>query len=638
MSPVAAPVPAQRPRETGGGSQIALGVLLIVFGGLLMGGGVPLLGLPWMLCGVALILGRVRRMTFGAASQALAGSYHAIGRGALAEAEALLAGVEGSRFAWVGRIADIQRAIICLRRGDVAAARDRLDAALARPVGLFAQANSAYQIEAALGLRAFARASLGDYDGARRDAEAVRARPGASAESLARVSLAEAIALDRTGDRDALRALLERDKGLLLESCHPRERAIVRAYQRMLKVATASVYRKSAPREVDASMDEPPLVDWVAKVAPAAAPFVRVPRQTHLDGPLVPALQRATDAAHRAIREARAASVAATSRPRLLRYGLTGAAALALLYVAGAAISASGAGGPGAAVGTFLDELPLLLPLVLAGGFVGGGGVLAGLLAVRRLRPAPRGALARLSEARAAVGRGDLDGASATLAHLAESHHDLVAAQARALEAAIAERRGDAAAILRACDAGLGRLARLRPAYAAPLRTELASQRAFALAALDRVDEASAELGSLLATPYPMQGRDLFRVRLVELVRGGHYDAAARWVEQGALDLPLGVRDELLADLTRAIAAPESAGLGEIERLKDEFRTSPENKRWIEAVAPGLIARFTGAVEGDGDAPAVRIATDDDAERDHLAEIEAASAERAAAHRAIDDH
>jgi hypothetical protein len=47
---------------------------------------------------------------------------------------------------------------------------------------------------------------------------------------------------------EALREHLTRERRLLLEHTHPRERAIVRGYQRMLKAKSTTVYRTSAPR------------------------------------------------------------------------------------------------------------------------------------------------------------------------------------------------------------------------------------------------------------------------------------------------------------------------------------------------------------------------------------------------------
>ena len=125
------------------------------------------------------------------------------------------------------------------------------------------------------------------------------------------------------------------------------------------------------------------------------------------------------------------------------------------------------------------------------------------------------------------------------------------------------------------------------------------------LAACGRSDEADAELASLGPT-YPHHARAVFRVRLVQMLRSKDIAGAARWVEQGAADLPLSVREELLADVVRAAAAPQKAGAGEIERLKDELRRSPERRRWLDLVAPGVVAAFERSGQAD-DCPSVPV-------------------------------
>jgi hypothetical protein len=489
-----------------------------------------------------------------------------------------------------------------------------------------ARANSAYQIEGAMALRAFARASLDDRDGARSDIDAVRARPGATAEALARVALAEAILIERVGERAALRDHIEKHKGLLLESCHPRERAIVRAYQRMLKVTATTVYRQSGEREPEArATEEPMLADWVEKIAPAAAPFVRVARNKAGDTPAaaVPRPDHATDRARRAVLASRYAATQATKPRRRFPKVLEGGAMLATavfmvflinwyLGLIGGPPSPQTFGEIGKTIESapdtsFLPPLLVVLSATLAGVF--------GYFSLRgRFRRRPHVALGRLGAARAALGRGELDVArtairgSASAApgpqageDLTQSDHDLVAANAHLLEAVIAERRGEVGQALAACDGGLARItrARARGTGALAILPELIAQRALALAMSDRFEEASAELSSLGASTYPFKARDVFRVRLVELVRRGQLDEAAELVENGALDLPLNVREELLADLVRAIAAPHAAGLGELARLKDELKSSPENKLWIDVVAPGLIDRFEKATEAE---------------------------------------
>jgi hypothetical protein len=578
-----------------------------------------------VLAGGALIAFDLRRRAIGNASQILAASFRAVALGRLADADRLLDEADKGRASWSRRIADVQRAIVHLRRGDTASALARLDQALARPIGRYARENALYQIEAAHALRAFTRASLGDAEGARRDVAAVRARPGVSAESLARVSLAEAILLERTGGRDELRALLDRDKGLLLESCHPRERAIVRAYQRMVRVTTTTAYRAAPPREQEEHHgDEPLLLDWVARIAPGAAAFVRAPR-AHAGpaGPRVEMLPQGRAGAHRQLLENRAVTAAAvgkrSNRLRLLAAatgvsaGLVGIVAIIAGLAAAMPDPHSFNAVPDPAFGSTAATLPLLPTALLALAVALGA---AGIRVSRRVRHASSGERSRLAVARDAIGRGDLDAASAALQGLEVREHDRLAAHASALQATIAERRCDAAAMLEAASTGLGRLERVNPHDAAMLQPELIAQRAFALTLLDRGAEAAAELMILAQRTSPMRERDLFRVRLLGLARAGNLAEAARWVEQEAGDLPLGVRDELLADLVRAAAAPESAGLGEIERLEHELRTEPEIRRWIEWVAPRVLQAFRATNEGDpGDtaiaAPPLRVAAID---------------------------
>lgn len=627
LPPDLAAIPVPRPLPTSG--TFAFGVFLVVVSLLVGLVAFPsLVALLGLLAGAGLIEIDARRRAIGNASQLLAASFRAISLGRLADADNLLDRADEKSLGWSRRIADVQRAIVHLRRGDTGEALQRLDDALARPLGSYARENALYQVEAAHALRAFTRASLGDVDGARLDIAAVRARRGASAESLARVSLAEAIVLERTGGRDALRALLDRDKGLLLESCHPRERAIVRAYQRMVRVTTTTAYRVAPARERDEHQgDEPLLIDWVAKVVPAAAPFVRAPRaHTSPSGPRVEMLPEGRSGALRAVLHDRAATAEVVGRRsnRLRALAAVSAVSAGLVGLV-AAISALVAAMPdphalspadGATIAApSIPHLPVaLFALALALAF-------SGLRFSRRVHHASNDERGRLGIARDAIGRGDLDAASAALRGLEMREHDRLAAHASALQATVAERRCDAEAMLEAASTGLGRLERVHAHDAATLQPELVAQRALALTLLDRSDEAAAELAILAHRTSPMRERDLFRVRLVGLARRGDLAEAARWVEQEAGDLPLGVRDELLADLVRAAAAPASAGLGEIERLEHELHTEPELRRWIEWAAPRVLRAFRAANEGD-DANAEVSATVGDPEPLRVAGVE----------------
>nr|AYM54442.1 hypothetical protein [Phaselicystis flava] len=223
--------------------------------------------------GLFAVLGVYTRRT-GAAVQPLNKAVNLVSAGALVEAEALLDQVEAQhRIPYVLRAASTCRANIALRRGELEAALAHIDRAAEAPIG-FPRQLQRTQVVHARGLRAFLRACTGDREGARADVERVRSAAEVSPEPLANAALAEVVMAERAGDHAALRELLAKHRRLLLEHTHPRERALVRAFQRMLKATTRSIYREGAPREVDAR-GQPSLVDWVAKIAPAAAPFVQ---------------------------------------------------------------------------------------------------------------------------------------------------------------------------------------------------------------------------------------------------------------------------------------------------------------------------------------------------------------------------
>jgi hypothetical protein len=251
-------------------------------------------------------------------------------------------------------------------------------------------------------------------------------------------------------------------------------------------------------------------------------------------------------------------------------------------------------------------------------------------IAQRRAAPSR---MAPIAAAAHAFSHGDLDGAARILTPCRDSPFDLVAGQAHLYTALIAERRGDFAASLRACELGLGRLGDLKTRLASGLlHPDLIAQRAFALAVHDRVDEAEAELAWLAGSSYPHHGRAAFRVRLVELVRAGRVQEAAAWVDSFGGELPLSLQEELLADLARAVGAPEETGAGEEERLRDELRRV-ENRTWIAAVAPKLLETFESPPPASERGPArVRVATaEDGAFQDAQAEVEALAAEADAA-------
>ena len=550
-----------------------------------------------------------------AAGRVLNGAFNSIGQGRLRDASEVLQIVQDHlREAWSQRIVEIQRAIIAIRRGDMADAEKALDLAIALPLQSFARENAAYQLEGAHALRAFVRASLGKEGPAREDIDHVMRLP-ASEDALARVALAEALLLEQAGKREELRLLLSEKRTLLLEHTHPRERAIVRAFQRMVRADKASVYRKAEARREKAESEEPTLADWVAKVAPAAATFVRSARPAEQIAKVQPehALAAPSPAAMAANAEARKQPEAGGFK--WVFYAVGGVTAVIGLFTALALLwpQSQGIATVEQSHAAMDGMLPLLLvpigmlPVVYA--------VSRGLQWVARVRAEKEARAPRKAHAGAPT--------EEQLRALTQSPSPVVAAQAWLLLADHAERAADFAGALQAATMGLSRLRDPRDRVAADIvYPDLVSLRAFMLAALGRDAESNAELASL-GPAYPHYSRAVFRAGLIAILRRGDLRGALLWIEQGEADLPLSVREESLVDLVRAAVQPEAAGAGEIQRLKDELASMPEVKTWIRTAAPQLLDAFERSTMVD---VGLRIDTSGaDPEADHKAEEEAAA-------------
>jgi hypothetical protein len=167
------------------------------------------------------------------------------------------------------------------------------------------------------------------------------------------------------------------------------------------------------------------------------------------------------------------------------------------------------------------------------------------------------------------------------------------------LIATAAEKRGEWVLVLQECDKAIARLWSPQNRQRADiLYPDLHSLRAFALASMGRYADAEAALRWLGVT-YPHYERAMYRVRLVELLQSVGPKQAATFAETYALELPLSVREELLSDLARAVAAPESAGMGEIARLREEIDKTENARQWINSICPGVLTAFLGQQETD---------------------------------------
>jgi len=593
--------------------------------------GLFLLGVLSLLGGAFFIALGVSGRQLGAGVQIVNTSYDLINRGRLAEAEALLDAAEREHAGGlVARVSAIQRGLVAMRRGELDRALAHLDRAIDMPFGVFQRAQTKVQAANARGIRAFVRAAKGDRKGAREDIDAVRASPEALPQGLARAALAEAILIERAGDRDVLRAHLAEHHDLLFDVTERRERAIVRAFQRLLEATATSVYRKGAKR--DDERDEPALADWVAEIVPSAASFVEAGQRPTTTAEMPSA--NASDDAKKVVASARKQAEKQATKGKLGRGPkvlMLWAALLGLSAAVWELIQPS-------QVEEFdaYDENVSIVqsdPTLLVGGlFIG---VLGLAIAQRvRLTLAARRASRELFSALNQIAKGDLDGGAALLERLTKNRFALIASQAHLALAGLAERRSDLDKALEHCDRGLGLLSTsaLRAAAADILIPELTTERAFVLAAMDRHAEAEAELATLPPT-YPFKSRALFRVRLLSFARRGTegLEDAAVLVAKAGLDLPLSARDELFADIVRAAMNPETAGAGELPRIKRELRTFPELRRWMETVAPRALAALDRTAE---DIPLASTHDEDEeasAEEEALAEAEAARAEAATA-------
>jgi hypothetical protein len=575
--------------------------------------------------GIALIiLGDIGRRS-GAGVQLVNTSFDLIARGHLAEAEKRLdATAKTNTTPLIRCVSDIQRGLIAMRRGDAKTGIEHLDRAIAIKPGFLYRNSVGVQKVNALGIRAFLRAATGDREGARADAKELQASPEALPQALARAALAEAICIEREGDRDALRKHLAENRDLLFDVTDRRERAIVRAFQRMLETTATSVYRKGA--KLDLHGDEPPLVDWVAQLVPAAAPFVEAPASKDATKDLPASI--ASDQGKQAVTNSR------KSAEKQLVGGSPFGRRVALAWVAvlgGVFFSIWKAFGPPNRDLTnpkidplapwnpdaFLAALMLFLAVFL------GGAIGRRVWLVLRARRATQELFAALNLS----ARGKIDEANEELTKLAGSRFALVKAQAHLALAYIAERRTDLATALDQCDKGIASLSQyvLRISASDILLPDLMSQRAFVLAAMDRYDEADAELASL-PVAYPYRSRALLRVRLLSLVRRGDLAAAAKLASETQLDLPLTARDELLADGVCAAVKPESVSAAEMPRIRRELRTVESLRPWLMAVAPAALE----AIERVTDEPLPRRdeqANEDAAEAEAHAEAEAAREE-----------
>jgi hypothetical protein len=504
----------------------------------------------------------------------------AIADGRSADARALLDRIEAR---WhpsqVARIVELHRGSLAFHDGDLATARARLDAAVARPIGWLGRTMQAGHHATARALRALVAAASGDEATAEADVRAIRDDELAPGDALGRAELAHAIVLERRGANAELVAHLLATPASLFDELSTRERALLRAVRRESRTRASGAYRAPVSEE-QRGPAESALGDWLAQIAPAAA--------GHADAHLPDGSLRAPAAAR--VEENVVAALAAERRPRTtgsvktLRYGLGAWVLLIVLFVA---VWSFYSGEPVAPPRPAPPEPATNFWVWLGPGFLALMAVV--LLATRGARQAVR-ALARANQLAL---RGESEAARALLEPITKGRLVMLAAQAQLSLAKLAEREGDLPAARAHCDAGLARLSGGGGNVGAAdvLLPELLAERAFVLAAQGSVEEAETELAALRRAfaAFPYASRAEFRVRLVARARAGALDEAAAIAHGRSPGIAIPGRDELLADAVIAATEPGEAGAAGRARLREELRASGEAERWMLAVAPATL-------------------------------------------------
>jgi hypothetical protein len=137
------------------------------------------------------------------------------------------------------------RAMVALYEGRLEESATFATSAIEGRRGFFTRVEEGPQIAAAHGVRALARAALGDAAGAKLDADAAETSVDATPEVIARARLVRAIVASRgVYHEEAFRAYLAANARLVLEHAMPRERALFRALRRMSRGPQRSVYRE----------------------------------------------------------------------------------------------------------------------------------------------------------------------------------------------------------------------------------------------------------------------------------------------------------------------------------------------------------------------------------------------------------
>jgi hypothetical protein len=396
------------------------------------------------------------------------------------------------------------------------------------------------QIGATCALRALARATLGDDEGALADADRACTDGYASTSSLGTAELARALVAANRQQKDEVRAILTR-AAPFFDGIGARERELAKRLSRYAATRARSIYRHAAKPEdgVDDWLAEPSM-SRAGSVPPTAPPAVAAP----------------------AVKKQRAPS----GRHFLVLAGVIAGAFSGLTLLDPSPVR------PGPTDATRIATVFAVARTAMFYAFV-----------ARNLLVAARKRIAR-GRASILARRGDAQGIA-----LLESQSRSGAPEASLALAEIAERESRFEDAIAQCDVGIGfsratEVARMRSHdLVAP---GLHAERAFCYAALGRHEEADAILASMPnAATYLLATAARLRVHVAQaLVRGDRAGALAIARTRGD-SLPLSTRDAFLVDL---LEATEGRGADDEEwaRLHAELAADPSLATWIDHFMP----------------------------------------------------
>ncbi len=418
----------------------------------------------------------------------------------------------------------------------------------------------------ALGLRALALAALGKTADAR-----ATAGPDTKGHARARARLAEAVSLARTSDIEGLAAFLRASRRGLTRGLRARERTVLRALVRLVTASQGGAYRKPAGRTDIASNE----ASWAKTIVPEAADFVReqvLPRTFEARKtwtvPAAPLPRRPTS------------SIVDRLSGSAFVLALLG---VALVYTPVLEWFESHESIVASARGTF-GMFALGFALVLA----------LGSRVHRKLR-SRRAARdqGELETAKELYFEGDVEGARALYARIAERGLPLEAATAHLGLASLASSDGSFVDGERHARAGLAEVHTELSSYfvaRAYLHPSLHTELAVALAGQRREDEAKAQLRTLVeAFPtFPRLTASVFVTDLIAAIARHAFTEAAELARARTHGLALAWDTELLCDLVR-VHENDPLPEGERARVVDDLGENPQVLTMLERVAPQLV-------------------------------------------------